>query len=581
MKTPISNGISQSDLDLATFKVVRANLSDYAGTNMVWNATTGKFDASIAGGSTMSAPLTLNSTGVWNDAGAHPFTPENSGIFVKDATGREILRLWSGNSDQNVVGNNNFNLYLGYEAGLMQPTDNTTAGSQNVGIGPWALRYVTIAQGCTAVGANALRYNTTGVANVAIGASALQANHTLEGSTAVGTNALKDADTGGQGGDTAVGFASLYQQHYGGDNTAVGRYSGVGTIIDNGMVFLGSGARRIGDSGVPMIDAISIGYQAEVATSHTAVIGGILHTDVYFGSVAGNSILHGKGAYPTGGTTGQVLTKNSNTAFDVGWATPSGGGAVTSVFTRTGAVVAATNDYTFAQIGSKPTTVSGYGITDATIISGTPTSGQYARWTSATTVEGVSVTTVETDLGVSNLTNDAQIKASDFPSTSVDGEISLFSGTTGKAQKRATGSGSVVAVSGVYGTVAAGAAGNIFRSDGSVWTSAPRLRVSSQASNATWSPNADTTEIFVLTLQVVAVTTINNPSGTPVDCQRLMLRAKCDGTARALTWSGSQWRASTDMPLPTTLIANKSTYLGFNYNSTDTKWDLVAKLENF
>lgn len=42
-----------------------------------------------------------------------------------------------------------------------------------------------------------------------------------------------------------------------------------------------------------------------------------------------------------------------------------GGGAVASVFGRTGAVVAATNDYTFAQIGSKPTTLSGYGITDA------------------------------------------------------------------------------------------------------------------------------------------------------------------------------------------------------------------------
>lgn len=39
--------------------------------------------------------------------------------------------------------------------------------------------------------------------------------------------------------------------------------------------------------------------------------------------------------------------------------------AVLSVFGRTGVVVAATNDYTFAQIGSKPTTLSGYGITDA------------------------------------------------------------------------------------------------------------------------------------------------------------------------------------------------------------------------
>jgi hypothetical protein len=42
----------------------------------------------------------------------------------------------------------------------------------------------------------------------------------------------------------------------------------------------------------------------------------------------------------------------------------SGAGAVTSVFGRTGAVVAASNDYTFAQLASKPTTISGYGITD-------------------------------------------------------------------------------------------------------------------------------------------------------------------------------------------------------------------------
>jgi len=44
---------------------------------------------------------------------------------------------------------------------------------------------------------------------------------------------------------------------------------------------------------------------------------------------------------------------------------PSG---VTSVFARTGAVIAQTGDYTFAQIGSTPTTVSGYGITDAVVI---------------------------------------------------------------------------------------------------------------------------------------------------------------------------------------------------------------------
>lgn len=54
-----------------------------------------------------------------------------------------------------------------------------------------------------------------------------------------------------------------------------------------------------------------------------------------------------------------------------------GGGLVSSVFGRIGAVTAQIGDYTFAQIGSKPTTVSGYGITDA--ITGGGSTTQYIR----------------------------------------------------------------------------------------------------------------------------------------------------------------------------------------------------------
>lgn len=47
-------------------------------------------------------------------------------------------------------------------------------------------------------------------------------------------------------------------------------------------------------------------------------------------------------------------------------------GGVTSFNTRTGAITPATGDYTFAQIGSKPTTLSGYNITDAYPLTGNP-----------------------------------------------------------------------------------------------------------------------------------------------------------------------------------------------------------------
>ncbi len=106
-------------------------------------------------------------------------------------------------------------------------------------------------------------------------------------------------------------------------------------------------------------------------------------------------------------------------------------------------------------------------------------------------------------------------------------------------------------------------------------------RVTSISSNATWSPNADTDDIYEITAQAADATTISNPSGTPVNGQKLMIRVT--GTAaRALTWSGSKWRASSDLALPTTTTTTKSMYLGFVYNTAGTgTWDLVAKLDNF
>lgn len=73
----------------------------------------------------------------------------------------------------------------------------------------------------------------------------------------------------------------------------------------------------------------------------------------------------------TGGTTNIFWFRNGTADSNlIRWFTDS---SVTSFNTRRGDVIPQTGDYTFAQIGTKPTTISGYGITDAVSISGTQT----------------------------------------------------------------------------------------------------------------------------------------------------------------------------------------------------------------
>jgi hypothetical protein len=87
------------------------------------------------------------------------------------------------------------------------------------------------------------------------------------------------------------------------------------------------------------------------------------------------------------------------------------------------------------------------------------------------------------------------------------------------------------------------------------------------------SLNCDTTDRFIVTAQAGALK-FNNPSGTGTESQFLTIRIKDDGTARALTWD-TQFRAM-GTALPSTTVLGKTLYLGFMFNITDTKWDLLA-----
>jgi hypothetical protein len=63
---------------------------------------------------------------------------------------------------------------------------------------------------------------------------------------------------------------------------------------------------------------------------------------------------------------------------------------------------------------------------------------------------------VRGDVGLGNVTNDAQIKASNFPASSVDSEVALFNGTAGNSLKRSALTGIVKLTSGVQGAALPG-----------------------------------------------------------------------------------------------------------------------------
>jgi len=89
--------------------------------------------------------------------------------------------------------------------------------------------------------------------------------------------------------------------------------------------------------------------------------------------------------------------------------------------------------------------------------------------------------------------------------------------------------------------------------------------------------NADTTDIATqANTQSAGTLTVNAPTGTPFNGQKLILRL-LSSNVQTFSWD-SVFQGSTDVTLPTASSgSSKYDYTGFIYNSTATKWQLVAK----
>jgi hypothetical protein len=124
------------------------------------------------------------------------------------------------------------------------------------------------------------------------------------------------------------------------------------------------------------------------------------------------------------------------------------------------------------------------------------------------------------------------------------------------------------------------AAGSVATIDGTQTLTNKRTtpRITSITSSATPTINTDNCDAVTITALAAAITSFTtNLSGTPNNFDKLTIRIKDDGTARAITW-GASFEAK-GVALPTTTVISKVLTVGFIYDTVTSKWGCVSSAQ--
>lgn len=131
------------------------------------------------------------------------------------------------------------------------------------------------------------------------------------------------------------------------------------------------------------------------------------------------------------------------------------------------------------------------------------------------------------------------------------------------------------------GTIATQNASNVNISGGLISTTEVLLRTGFVASATSITPNMDLYDLVEqLNTQAAGTLTINAPTGTISDGQRLIIRIR---SSNIQTFAfNTIYSGSSDMLLPSATTGfSKYDYMGFIYNATSGKWQMVAKVFGF
>lgn len=103
-------------------------------------------------------------------------------------------------------------------------------------------------------------------------------------------------------------------------------------------------------------------------------------------------------------------------------------------------------------------------------------------------------------------------------------------------------------------------------------------RAGSTSSSATPTINTDNVDTYSITALATDITSFTtNLSGTPTNFQKLIIRIKDDGAARAITWGASF--VAKGVTLPTTTVISKLLTVGFIYDTVAGTWGCVASAQ--
>jgi hypothetical protein len=304
------------------------------------------------------------------------------------------------------------------------------------------------------------------------------------------------------------------------------------------------------------------------------------------------------------GSENEVLTVSAGGLPE--WDTAAGGGAVTSVNTQTGDVVldadniddtSTTNKFVTSTDITNLSNLSGTNTGDQTNITGnagTVTNGVYttdagtvflAPTGSAASLTDFPTFNQNTTGSAATLTTTRTIWGQNFNgSANITGDITLgasnitMTGSIAATANRVTKVWATDIESTNMPTVGGTSLSSVIQTLTNKRVNPRLVTAASYTTDTGSSLDVATCDQFEITAQAGDLL-FNNPSGTPVGGQKLIIRIKDNGTARALTWD-TQFNASTDLPLPSTTVVSKTLYMGFIFNATDTKWTLAALLNN-